>query len=384
MVRGREREGGEEGRQRAEPAPALLGALSQSGVGHRVMFGLSIHPIWTRTLVRRWLHQEVLLWPFLKLLALGTVVALFCELGIYYAVILRCDWPPLRGSSAPVLKALFLADTHLLGALRGHWFDKLRREWQMERAFQTASWLFQPDVVFVLGDLFDEGKWSSPEDFRDDVKRFQMMFRHSSSTELFVVVGNHDIGFHHEMDWYKLQRFEGVFNFTSAKVVTRKGINFVLVNSIALQGDGCSICSKVENDLQQLSLALNCSRQLDPSHSSENCKGKEIFPPSAPILLQHYPLYRVSDEECTGEDSASPEEKQLLFREKYDTLSLEASKKASITATDFTLAKCFMPRESTVITIYLAAGVLAINLLLFHFRFWQWLMHYLIDKHKST
>ncbi|XP_043543680.1 metallophosphoesterase 1 isoform X3 [Chiloscyllium plagiosum] len=360
MVRGREREGGEEGRQRAEPAPALLGALSQSGVGHRVMFGLSIHPIWTRTLVRRWLHQEVLLWPFLKLLALGTVVALFCELGIYYAVILRCDWPPLRGSSAPVLKALFLADTHLLGALRGHWFDKLRR-----------------------------------------------------------------------MDWYKLQRFEGVFNFTSAKVVTRKGINFVLVNSIALQGDGCSICSKVENDLQQLSLALNCSRQLDPSHSSENCKGKEIFPPSAPILLQHYPLYRVSDEECTGEDSASPEEKQLLFREKYDTLSLEASKKllwwfcprlilsghthssctvlhngqlpeisvpsfnwrnrnnpsfllASITATDFTLAKCFMPRESTVITIYLAAGVLAINLLLFHFRFWQWLMHYLIDKHKST
>ncbi|XP_060680472.1 metallophosphoesterase 1 isoform X2 [Hemiscyllium ocellatum] len=331
MVRGRERERRGQGRQPESGASAgLAGVLCPSGVGHRVMFGLSVHPIWTRTLVRRWLHQEVLLWPFLKLLALGSVVALFCELGIYYAVILRCDWPPLQepqGSSAPVLKALFLADTHLLGALRGHWFDKLRREWQMERAFQTASWLFQPDVVFVLGDLFDEGKWSSPEDFRDDVKRFQMMFRHSSSTELFVVVGNHDIGFHHEMDWYKLQRFEGVFNFTSAKVVTRKGINFVLVNSIALQGDGCSICSQVENDLQQLSLALNCSRQLDPSHSSENCKGKEIFPPSAPILLQHYPLYRVSDEECTGEDSASPEEKQLLFREKYDTLSLEASKK---------------------------------------------------------
>ncbi|XP_048384945.1 metallophosphoesterase 1 isoform X1 [Stegostoma tigrinum] len=402
-----------------------------------MMFGLCIHPVWTRTLVRRWLHQEMLLWLFLKLLALGTVVALFCELGIYYAVILRCDWPPLKaqaepqGSSEPVLKALFLADTHLLGALRGHWLDKLRREWQMERAFQTASWLFEPDVVFVLGDLFDEGKWSSPEDFKDDVKRFQMMFRHSSSTDLFVVVGNHDVGFHHEMDWYKLQRFEGVFNFTSAKVVTRKGVNFVLVNSIALQGDGCSICTKVENDLQQLSLALNCSQQLDPSHPNEKCKEKEIFPPSAPILLQHYPLYRVSDEECTGEDSASPEEKRLLFQEKYDTLSLEATKKllwwfrprlilsghthsgcmvlhdgqlpeisvpsfnwrnrnnpsfllASITATDFTLAKCFMPRESTVITVYLAAGVMAINLLLFHFHFWQWLMHYLINKHKST
>ncbi|GCB83085.1 hypothetical protein scyTo_0023636, partial [Scyliorhinus torazame] len=61
---------------------------------------------------------------------------------------------------------------------------------------------------------------------------------------------------------------------------------FVLVNSIALQGDGCSICEKVEKDLHQLSLALNCSRQLDPNHSNENCKEKDTFPASAPILLQ--------------------------------------------------------------------------------------------------
>lgn len=37
------------------------------------------------------------------------------------------------------------------------------REWQMERAFQTALWLLQPEVVFILGDIFDEGKWSSPQ-----------------------------------------------------------------------------------------------------------------------------------------------------------------------------------------------------------------------------
>ncbi|XP_078073144.1 metallophosphoesterase 1 isoform X2 [Mustelus asterias] len=295
------------------------------------MLGLCVRPPCTRATFRR-----CLLWLLLKLLALLCAVALFCELAIYYAVLLGCDWPPLKaaggqgGHRAPhpaVLKALFLADTHLLGALKGHWLDKLRREWQMERAFQTALWFFQPDVVFILGDLFDEGKWSSPEDFKDDVQRFQTMFRHSSNTELFVVVGNHDIGFHYEMDLYKLQRFEGIFNFTSAKVVTKKGVNFVLVNSIALQGDGCSICEKVENDLHKLSFALNCSRELDPNHPNENCKEKETFPASAPILLQHYPLYRVSDAECTGEDSASPAEKKLLFREKYDTLSLEASRK---------------------------------------------------------
>uniref|UniRef100_UPI00398F4231 metallophosphoesterase 1 isoform X4 n=1 Tax=Pristiophorus japonicus TaxID=55135 RepID=UPI00398F4231 len=329
---------------------------------------VSIHPAWARTMItRRTRHSEPLLFLLLRLLALGCAAVLFCELGIYYTVLLGCGWPQLKAaahrgqgwSSPPVLRALFLADTHLLGALKGHWLDKLRR-----------------------------------------------------------------------MDWYKLQRFEGVFNFTSAKVVTRKGINFVLVNSIALQGDDCSICRKVENDLQQLSLALNCSRQLDPDNSSENCKEKEIFPASAPILLQHFPLYRTSDEECTGEDSASPEEKKLLFREKYDTLSREASNKllwwfhprlilsghthsactvlhgnhlaeisipsfnwrnrnnpsfllASITAADFTLAKCFLPRESTVCAIYLTTVAVAINLVLFHFHFWQWMMHYLISKHKS-
>lgn len=37
------------------------------------------------------------------------------------------------------------------------------REWQMERAFQTALWLLKPEIVFILGDIFDEGKWSSPK-----------------------------------------------------------------------------------------------------------------------------------------------------------------------------------------------------------------------------
>ena len=55
------------------------------------------------------------------------------------------------------LKAMLLTDTHLLGSQDGHWFDKLRREWQMERAFQAALTFFKPDVVFLLGDLFDEG-----------------------------------------------------------------------------------------------------------------------------------------------------------------------------------------------------------------------------------
>lgn len=46
---------------------------------------------------------------------------------------------------------MLLADVHLLGPYTGHWADKLKREWQMHRSFQTAIKLFHPEVVFILG-----------------------------------------------------------------------------------------------------------------------------------------------------------------------------------------------------------------------------------------
>jgi hypothetical protein len=57
-----------------------------------------------------------------------------------------------------------VSDTHLLGSRNGHWFDKLRREWQQHRAFQTSRFLFQPDYMVILGDLTDEGKWCSDKE----------------------------------------------------------------------------------------------------------------------------------------------------------------------------------------------------------------------------
>ncbi|XP_043923298.1 metallophosphoesterase 1 [Protopterus annectens] len=380
------------------------------------------------------------------LLKLGCAVAcvfLFCEFLVYYTVIYQCRWPELklpehneRKPSTPstALKAVFLADTHLLGRIKGHWFDKLRREWQMERSFQTALRLLEPEIVFILGDVFDEGKWSSAEAWTDDVRRFLKIFHHPKTTEVVVVVGNHDVGFHYEMNDYKLKRFGNVFNMTLAKIVTRKGINFVLVNSIALEGDGCPICKKEEKELIRLSFALNCSRQLVPNHVlDKECSRYEKFPSSSPILLQHYPLYRKSDSECSGEDAAPPEDRNMPFKEKYDVLSQEASRKliwwfhprlilsghthsacevlhagsiqetsvpsfswrnrdnpsfimGVITATDFTLGKCFLPRENTIITIYLVTAFLVFTTFL-HFCLVLQPIHleyHLINTHKVS
>ncbi|XP_029446841.1 metallophosphoesterase 1 [Rhinatrema bivittatum] len=373
----------------------------------------------------------------LKLVCAVFSVFAFCEFLVYYAVIAQCSWPEVqlaaqedRKESSSVLKAMFLSDTHLLGKITGHWFDKLRREWQMERSFQSALWLLQPDIVFILGDVFDEGKWSSSKAWEEDVERFHKMFRHPYHTELIVLVGNHDIGFHYETNLQKLHRFEKVFNFSSAKIISRKGVNFVLVNSIALEGDGCAICKAAEKMLIQLSHTLNCSRKSGQNRLSTECSNVEQIPASAPILLQHYPLYRESDSECTGEDSATPEEKEVLFKEKYDVLSQEASQKllwwlhprlilsghthsacevlhnrmvpeisvpsfswrnrnnpsfimASLTTTSFSLSKCFLPVENTVISIYIIAGALLVVLMVAHCLIPPLPLSQHISKHKQ-
>lgn len=355
----------------------------------------------------------------LKLTAIILAVLFFCEFLVYYLVIFRCNWPEVktrardqaRQTLDPVLRAMFLADTHLLGEVTGHWFDKLRREWQMERAFQTALWLLQPEVVFILGDIFDEGKWSMPQAWADDVERFQKMFRHPSHVQLKVVAGNHDIGFHYRMTRYKVKRFERAFN--CEMLFSWKGVNFVMVNSVALEGDGCTICSKAEEELMDISHKLNCSRQQ--GQGASHCAAGQPLPASAPILLQHYPLYRRSDANCSGDDAAPPEERDIPFKEKYDVLSQEASQKllwwlrprlvlsghthsacevlhqggvpeisvpsfnwrnrnnpsfimGSITSSDYALSKCYLPYEDTVLSMYCGAAGLLVVLLLAHFE----------------
>lgn len=80
------------------------------------------------------------------------------EYLIYWHTLAACRWQePTKNN----LNMMLIADTHLLGSRNGHWFDKLRREWQQHRAFQTARFLLKPDYIVIMGDLTDEGKWCS-------------------------------------------------------------------------------------------------------------------------------------------------------------------------------------------------------------------------------
>ncbi|XP_063978966.1 metallophosphoesterase 1 [Diachasmimorpha longicaudata] len=350
-------------------------------------------------------------------LGAGIFLFVFCEYLIYYVVLLQCGWPvldpqkvdPIIPAPQPVerpVKAMFIADTHLLGSRKGHWFDKLRREWQMYRAFQTAIVLHKPDIVFVLGDVFDEGLWCSSSEFENYVKRFHSLFAVPKNTYLYVVAGNHDMGFHYVITPYLNQRFMNAMKAPSVKRVTIRGNHFVLVNSMAMEGDGCFLCRSAEVALNKIAKHLKCARGIGECNEL-----KSIDRYSRPILLQHYPMYRESDSLCSEPDEAPEEIKDIKFRERWECLSKEASKQlldilnprlvvdghthhgcrtmhgqdilevtipsfswrnknnpsflmGVFTPNNYALSKCYMPEESTVISIYTYGGFFIVIYLL--------------------
>lgn len=177
------------------------------------------------------------------------------------------------------VSALFLADTHLLTSERGHWFDKLRREWQMYRAFQTALSVFQPDVVFILGtlnylafiinwigffkllcynafyfitgDIFDSGICSDYE-FEYYIKRLKSLFHVPDNVKFYVVAGNHDVGFHYDASPYIYDRFISELKAPSVQMISIRGNHFILINSMVMEGDGCFLCRSAQREINKI------------------------------------------------------------------------------------------------------------------------------------
>ncbi|XP_058447627.1 metallophosphoesterase 1 homolog [Malaya genurostris] len=333
---------------------------------------------------------------------IGAVCLLvFNEFFVYYLVLLNCQWPtkPIPINGLEPVKVMLLADVHLLGPVHGHWFDKLRREWQMHRTFQSAMTLFRPEVVFILGDIFDEGNWVNQKEFEAYVDRFRKLFHTPTGTQLHSVVGNHDIGFHYATHPYLVQRFEKTFNHTGVTLNSIRGVNFVTINSIAMEGDGCQLCETAEKELRAISTIFKCGRGIG------QCKNvPKLAEYSQPVVLQHFPMYRDSDKDCNEHDSPEIE----LYRERWEVISKESTDLigellgprlafsghshhychvaknrlgieeytlpsfswrnkdnpsfilAQISLSDYTVARCQMPVESTIINIYLVGGIVLV------------------------
>ncbi|XP_067938330.1 metallophosphoesterase 1-like [Watersipora subatra] len=333
-----------------------------------------------------------------QITAIILTTLLYNEFLVYYMVLSQCSWPTSPYETTDEVRAMFIADTHLLGPT-GHWWDRLRREWQMQRAFQTSLQLHNPEIVFILGDLFDDGKWSSDAAFKEDVRRFHKMFHHSESVRLVSIIGNHDIGFHYMISPHRRERFVNAVNSSdSVRLLRHKDIIFVTVNSMAFEGDDCNMCSQARRDLSLISTELTCAKNSWKDDVCRKYKKQNSY--VQPILLQHFPMYRESDSACTGPDSTPDDIKRVPFREGFDCLSKLASQQltdavnprliisghthffcmhhrengveewsvpsfswrniknpsflmASLTKDSHSINKCFMPDENTVYTVYI-------------------------------
>ncbi|KAK0172489.1 hypothetical protein PV328_005800 [Microctonus aethiopoides] len=349
---------------------------------------------------KRQFYKQFLIVGFVAVICL----VIFCEYIFYYVVLVQCGYstlnpyksdpsiPPPKPEERPV-KVMFIADTHLLGSRNGHWFDKLRREWQMHRVFQTSMSLHKPDIVFVLGDLFDEGLWSNSVEFNSTIQRFHSLFAVPENTFLYVVPGNHDMGFHYWVTPYLSNRFVHGMKTPNVRRISVRGNHFVLTNSMALEGDGCFICRPVEDALNEIANV--------GAHCDKNTTIKRY---SRPILLQHYPMYRESDALCAEADQAPDDIKSIKFRERWECLSKEASEQlldilnprfivdghthhgcrkihrkdtleitipsfswrnkrnpsfllGVFTPDNYAVSKCYMPVETTVISMYIFGAV---------------------------
>ncbi|CAI2733714.1 unnamed protein product [Schistosoma spindalis] len=247
---------------------------------------------------------------------------------------------------------MVLADTHLVGYVLGHPIDRIRRDWQMKRAFQASLYLHNPNAVIILGDILDEGKWATNDDFNCLVERFRDIFHHDKTKTLVkTVVGNHDIGFHYATNKFLNHRFHrDVGNNVYTPPIylwSFFGIHFVIANSIAFEGDNCDLCFEANFILKSIARYLDCLKISAPSNT-KSCYSKELgmglsdkfpyidvnlndpssFVYSRPVILQHFPLYRTSDSGCSIKpmDAMPKHLRKTVNRPKLDCLSKEATK----------------------------------------------------------
>ncbi|VDP84428.1 unnamed protein product [Echinostoma caproni] len=272
---------------------------------------------------------------------------LFCEFFIYYILIIQCFWPTLNDHEAgrTKLKVMVLADPHLVGVYRGHPFDRIRRDWEMARAFHAAINIHAPDVVLILGDLFDEGLWSNDEEFDKQLTRYRRIFAYDrTKTVLKNVVGNHDIGFHYAihpyLDWRFRKQLTASADSTAVSLWVYARIPFVLANSMAFEGDQCHLCTEAMKNVHDIGKRLrNVSVTYPAAHSSiiptdrvptfmaADSEKEQLDEYSRPILLLHFPLYRKDETDCSPDawDAMPTKDRSKPYRPKWDCLSEEAT-----------------------------------------------------------
>ena len=105
-----------------------------------------------------------------------------------------------------------------------------------------------------------------------------------------------------------------MFNINDVQLITLNGINFVALNSMALEGDGCYLCNSVISEIKNVAQMLKLEELKEGEHKK-----------SRPILIQHFPFFRETDLNCKETDSPPQSLRNRIYEPKIDCVSKEAT-----------------------------------------------------------
>ena len=189
------------------------------------------------------------------------------------------------------------------------------------------------DIVFFTGDLFDGGHKATMTQFKEDLSRFQRVFRNPRSVPFLSVTGNHDVGYSANEDELIIERFEETFGATH-EIITISQCTLVQ-SQLWMRNDSrtkktvkyrsCEERRPSTTDMPLLTLVLLNSQYIDAPPDSVAHKESmkfvaeavnDIEGAGAPVVLAvHMPLYRRRYDQCgslrTSEEIPSLYEKGL-------------------------------------------------------------------------
>ncbi|XP_052176868.1 uncharacterized protein C630.12 [Diospyros lotus] len=223
-----------------------------------------------------------------------------------------CSWPHLRHrSSSPsssrmsgqeypsdYVKVAVLTDPQVMDRTSLHLAPKslaleivqFYTDLFMRRATLASVLPLQPDVILFLGDYFDGGPILTDEEWQESWNRFKHMFNlnmiGSSSTRVYYLPGNHDIGYaavcFHMPEVVK--RYEKEFGPRNYQFRVGK-VDFIAVDAQTLDGSSQGNLTTATWDFVK-----NVSRDVNSTPR---------------VLLTHIPLYRPDGSSC-GPYRSSP------------------------------------------------------------------------------
>ncbi|KAI9471757.1 Metallo-dependent phosphatase-like protein [Coemansia mojavensis] len=228
------------------------------------------------------------------------LILFYGEIGIFYKHIRQCKWPAKDRHEA--VHVAIIADPQIVDHYSYDQTGLLLKATEFfTDIYMRKSYIIlqqqqqKPDTVVFLGDLMDGGREWSHKNWLSEYQRFLLLFRNRnpSTTRVYYMAGNHDIGIGNTVVESALIRFHEYVGPTN-QVLHIGGHEIVLLDTLTLESDSAGVNGSSHSLVELL--------RQNKGHSKPR------------ILFSHVPLWRPPGTPC---GPLRQDSKPLLNRRGY-------------------------------------------------------------------